>query len=599
MGLVVLSGCAWGQPSPQEVYARSLQPSQIGPVATATTAQRVLTARVWADHGHRRGVLTWQVRLQEQVAAANRVLAATLGARIQVVSMQSWSHEGGRADLQVDLNALHERDAGEGVDIVIGLVSPLAVLSPALHDAGRAQMLGKHMVLRGIEDAQEHVTLRRALDEFSAEERNTLYQARMRHREVSLLLHEVGHLLGAVHMWPAQSLMNAQYSVEQSGFAPENLTAMKMALDARSTDAVSTPESQAALIAYLSGIDAQYIDKESKAWVLARLGGAPAPSHEERTQVDPTLTPQAMGELLQKVQQMLQRGEVEAGWQLLKPQLKQGQPAPGVLGLACELTVRRDPSMPEALQYCSALAKQVPKPPGHHLLLAHALQGAGQLSDALRAAQDAEKRLASDVQQAQPTLWTALAQTYQRLGAITWAGQASAHGLPDVAGQIAVYCRQVRRATWLDSAGIKPEQEPTYVGWARTLLDALRTGRTKQVDSLADTLAKQFPQAPGPQIAVCEYYASRKRWAASDRACRRLVKLHPKQAKGYVALAVSAFARGRPSRAVAHLQRAVKLSPGTKGAWTLLYSAYQATGKAKKAGQLAKRYEARFGKPLR
>ena len=114
----------------------------------------------------------------------------------------SWDGEltepGGLID---DVNALMAHDKGDDVDLVIGLVTPLSTFNPTFSALGRANVLGRHIVMRSTDAPEEMAAFEQALRKASAEARADLYQARLRHKETLLLLHEVGHILGAPHLF--------------------------------------------------------------------------------------------------------------------------------------------------------------------------------------------------------------------------------------------------------------------------------------------------------------------------------------------------------------------------------------------------------------
>ncbi len=552
----------------------------------------MLKARVWADQAHARSVLGWQVRFHRQVKAANEVLSANLGVVIEIESMKVWPYEGGQGKLHTDLSALASMDTGAGVDIVIGLTNPLPVFTPFLHDLGYALLFGKHMVMRGIEDAAEHVQFRETLDEFSAKEREVLYQSRMRHRELLVLLHEVGHLLGAIHVWPQASVMHPSYANDQSSFSPANLDLMKHSLQYRTTADPLPPEGRKHMMKVIADMDWDGLQKEARAGLLVFLGGghlvAPPSQSAAQGPLDARGTQQ-------RVSALLREGEVERAWIMLESLLEDSPQAPELGRLACEVLARKDPSLAEALQRCQRLVKAAPKVPGYRLLYALTLQASGQPEAALKQVRSAEVEIAGAVKTSDPVHWTALAQAYFRLDAVSWANQAAVHGEASIATKIAADSRQIRKATWLEAAQVKPAEEPAYIGLVRELAAALQARKHVRIRAIFGQLRRDHTMAAGPQIAVCAAYAKWERWKNVRGYCRTVAKAFPQQAEAHLALGVAAFAVGRPAQAVRPLQRAIKLRPQAKEAWSLLMAAYRASGRTKKAIALALRYQKRFG----
>ncbi|MCA9555731.1 MAG: hypothetical protein KC933_37215, partial [Myxococcales bacterium] len=248
--LANLAACRSG-PTPEELYVLRNQPRPLGPVALRDASTKTLRVRVWADEGHARAVMGWQVRFHEQVAAANPVLVANLGLELEVVTVRPWPRDGGRGDLIDDVNALMAHDKGDDVDLVIGLVTPLSTFNPTFSALGRANVLGRHIVMRSTDAPEEMAAFEQALRKASAEARADLYQARLRHKETLLLLHEVGHILGAPHVFMDRAVMSPHYDPQQDGFAPESLELMRMAVAAWEPGRGVPRETREAMAAHL------------------------------------------------------------------------------------------------------------------------------------------------------------------------------------------------------------------------------------------------------------------------------------------------------------------------------------------------------------
>ncbi|HEX3481803.1 MAG TPA: matrixin family metalloprotease [Kofleriaceae bacterium] len=78
------------------------------------------------------------------------------------------------------------------------------------------------MILRGYADLEERKLFDRVFTELRAEERELLYQARRRHKTTGVLLHELGHNLGAEHVPDEDTLMHEAYSEHASKFDPHS-----------------------------------------------------------------------------------------------------------------------------------------------------------------------------------------------------------------------------------------------------------------------------------------------------------------------------------------------------------------------------------------
>lgn len=197
----------------------------VGEVSTAKI-------RVWADDAYRAQNVHWQQTVQNQIDAANDVLAATFGVRL-VADYRAWQRHAPGASLDETLEALAANDPGDDVLTVVGLTSSISLVSATFEQIGVATLAGRHMILRGHADAEERKAFEAAFTELRAEERDLLYQSRRRHKTTALLLHELGHNLGAEHVRDRDTLMHESYSERASGFDPHSHRVILATLDQR------------------------------------------------------------------------------------------------------------------------------------------------------------------------------------------------------------------------------------------------------------------------------------------------------------------------------------------------------------------------------
>ena len=101
-------------------------------------AGEVSTARirVWADDAYRAQNVHWQQTVQNQLDAANEVLAATFGVRL-VADYRVWQRHAADATLEDSLAALGEADAGDDVLSVVGLTSSISLVSETFERLGK------------------------------------------------------------------------------------------------------------------------------------------------------------------------------------------------------------------------------------------------------------------------------------------------------------------------------------------------------------------------------------------------------------------------------------------------------------------------------
>jgi biopolymer transport protein ExbD/TolR/metallopeptidase family M12-like protein len=226
----------------QEEYGRVTPTSFAG---HREWAGEVSTARirVWADDAYRAQNLHWQQTIDDQLEAANEVLAATFGVRL-VADYRVWQRHAPGASLEESLGALAELDGGDDVLSVVGLTSSISLVSATFEQLGFASVGGRHMLIRGYADVEERKVFEAAFTELSAEERDLLYKSRRRHKTTAVLLHELGHNLGAEHVPTDDTLMHDSYSERSSAFDPQSHEVILATLDQRLHRGRSAPAAE-------------------------------------------------------------------------------------------------------------------------------------------------------------------------------------------------------------------------------------------------------------------------------------------------------------------------------------------------------------------
>lgn len=196
-------------------------------------AYKTLRARFYYDPAFAQLEGNVQHHLEERVRSVNDVLQGALHARIEIESVRQLPENiPSETDLELALTKLNEQDDGGDVDVVIGLIGALPRASFSFFDLGRAQLLGKHIVLRSMSSPDEIRQLD-TYDTIDPQERSRVYQQRKRHKEATVMLHEIGHSLGALHVRDPASIMHASYESSAQAFAPHNLELMELALAER------------------------------------------------------------------------------------------------------------------------------------------------------------------------------------------------------------------------------------------------------------------------------------------------------------------------------------------------------------------------------
>ena len=248
LGLAALVGCydsQWGETKrAQQRAAQAATPAALRPVGADDDARtRVATfrVRIVATPRYAAQTVDWQKQVRELLVDANRILEPSAGARLQVERLAEWTTPTADDDLPAALAALAATDAGDDVDWVIGLVGGLPRVTASFHDVGRAEVLGKHIVLRAAAREGEHDRIEKSFDELNEEERARLRRERKQHRALTMLLHEVGHTLGAPHEEAHQSVMHPAYDPKMAGFSMQATEMMRIAVARRAQGAQGAP----------------------------------------------------------------------------------------------------------------------------------------------------------------------------------------------------------------------------------------------------------------------------------------------------------------------------------------------------------------------
>ncbi|MEM9190544.1 MAG: matrixin family metalloprotease [Myxococcota bacterium] len=278
-----LSGCffwssEWGasEASQRRNAARAAPQALVATSRPTARQARTLRLRAYATEAYRAERIGWVEKLQELLVVANRLLEPELGVRFALVDTRPWQLERSRSDrLEESLEALEALDPAEDVDVVLGLLGSVPRLTSAFEQLGMARLFGSHFVLRAANDAVLLEQIEQAFDELDARERRELHRARREHKEVVLLVHELGHLFGVPHVADATAIMYPGYSPEM-----ESLTALASdyaRLVLRHRPEAGEPYDEAAMLEALRTYLSDHADgwyRDEGADLLARIDSA-------------------------------------------------------------------------------------------------------------------------------------------------------------------------------------------------------------------------------------------------------------------------------------------------------------------------------------
>ncbi len=216
---------AWQQ---QRHAADSWRPVTPDTTASYTAISYRVRLRVHADDEYRNLSTDWRGNIRRQVERASE-LVRHLGVELELVDVQPWKRRTG-SSLQTDLQDLAALDAGEDVDVVVAMVGAQPRFASSLEQLGAAHVLGKHVVLRAMDDLSEYEGLMGGFSMVSEEEKTEIYYQRRRYKEAVVLVHEWGHLLGALHATSVECLMYPSYNANQAQFCAQNVDIINLAL---------------------------------------------------------------------------------------------------------------------------------------------------------------------------------------------------------------------------------------------------------------------------------------------------------------------------------------------------------------------------------
>ncbi|WP_426730119.1 hypothetical protein [Myxococcus faecalis] len=157
-------------------HAQTLAPAKLESTAKTTVgAVRKLRVRVYADSDYREQVVRWRSSIVSQLQRASAVVRGPLGVEFELESTREWAHRGVEGELGGSLSALELVDPGEGVDLVVGLVSTLKFYTASHHELGMARLFGRHFVIREMGNPDEVRAIMEALVHLPQDEQQTLY----------------------------------------------------------------------------------------------------------------------------------------------------------------------------------------------------------------------------------------------------------------------------------------------------------------------------------------------------------------------------------------------------------------------------------------
>jgi len=389
--MLLLCGCfdsQWGETKRAQARgAAAANPSQINRVALADEEGKAITVpthsyrvRAYVSQRYRGQTVDWNHTLRSTIDDGNQVLVPGVGVRLQVVSADPWEPSN-EDDLESVLTQLEKEHPADDCDWVVAMVSALPITTSSFHKQGLARVLGKHIVLRGVGVLGERDQIDRAFDQLDESSRARLAKQRMAHRAETVLLHEIGHTLGAIHETSAESLMFHSYDHRMSGYTGRSLSIMTAGV--RDRNATSPEEHEEARREMLSRIAADpdggwvAADRTMLQTLLESRGHvASAPAQRTPATPPPATDPQpstpaippppkeltpAEQELFTRAWTLGREGKPEEAWTVAKPLFKY-ETSFAVQDLRCQLASATGVSFNVARKECEPLMKLTMSP---------------------------------------------------------------------------------------------------------------------------------------------------------------------------------------------------------------------------------------------
>lgn len=355
---VVVAGCIYNSQIHEQVVsehrrANRLTPEEVDASSAegrgAWRASRRVRVRAWTSRDYRAEVISARAHVDALVDRANEVLVAKARVRLELVEVREWNDPIDQTHLSEVLEAFESMDAAEDVDVSIAFVGSTPLLEQSVEALGRARVLGKHVVVRAMNDAAESRAIEESFRRISADEKARLRARREAHKELTVLLHEVGHAFGALHVREAPFLMNAAYAIEMAEFAPITLDLLRLGVTLRltSTDDAETYRGLVdQILAVYRDNEGAFVE-EDRAAVLAALDnalragresvGAEAPNHGEGTLWDVSMLDNDERARYRAAREAASGADDVRAWRELAPVIAARPDVYAIQELACEI----------------------------------------------------------------------------------------------------------------------------------------------------------------------------------------------------------------------------------------------------------------------
>lgn len=593
MGCLLLCSCElWYQRGRQQDYLKSVSPTETfeAPKAAPEVPEvRDVGIRVYADAAFRRQ-LNWKGKFELRLDRVNNVLSQ-FGIRLKVVDYWDWKRESPDNSPEQMLVELQTKEPEPPPNIVwvVGLVSANQGFTSNQH-IGLANILGRHFVVRDMVDASEYDTLQRNLDLLSSAEKESAYNARKAHKEVSVFLHEWAHTLGAVHIRGDNWIMNPEYSHRLMEFCPQNQEIIRLGLKQLLSDHLDLAGWRKELLAFLRTAD-------QSQWDLAAFKRMIADLDSPAQDVTIDRSPQDVA-LFNKAVELANKGKIEEAWTALELLIVRYPTDANVLSLSCHVSARRDLKADSTREQCSKATARSDATRYSWRALAMSLlerKETEPLVDALAATRKAHLE-AKDVPRED---WLLLSELHSLAGYFTYAEQfldRAGDGPENRERRAAIQTarHRVGLARGVTLPGMTPDREGVYTTRVLEMFNAFTTAPSERTIQNASALLKDYPDIPGPLAAMCEVERLRNHRKQARSLCEKALKIDAEAIYAHFSLGLLDVTQNKTDAAVRHMRQAIVLDPQWKDPWTVLQRVYGALGRKDDLRKLNAEYDQQF-----
>jgi tetratricopeptide (TPR) repeat protein len=550
----------------------------------------VVTVRVWADEGYRDQHSGWKQHARRQLSLVNDMMVRQLDTRLDVVQIRGWNPEAGPQDLDQLLEELEGFDRAEDVDLVVGLTRSLPFGNRSQRRLGYSSLLGKHVLVRGVDPTSDVRELRAELPDADDEDIEREAQMQASHRERTTMLHEIGHTFGAIHTVSEDWLMSPIYRKRQDEFSPENTRILR-----RSLRLLAESENRDVWKRAVADQVGDMIEEAQDVFISEDA----AQVHQHMvTLLEPDSLTRNEARTFNESQDVAQRGDFERALAIMEPLLETRPNHPMVITAACQFRARLEVEDDETLRLCARATEASPDDPVPAMYLAHLHVERGEIRAALEASRKAERRLVR-FDEPRESAYLMLASIYQRSGAIARAEDAAQRaGEAGAAADILHWARKLRRTWGLPRGAVSGEVEYLVAEKLREFDQHVSSDQFRAAAYIVERLDREFPKKAFTNVARCRLLTARGEMGAAVPHCRRAVARFESSAMAHYVIGVWESSQRNYSRANEHLSRAISLTPSVRGFWRALGRVYEETGSTDAYQSLADDYRERFGEVL-